>query len=128
MTALTLLIIIKIVVTIIAVSIPFLFVPHHKLEKLSGFETNNPLIFRLYGIAITSLLLGYGSGIISAEQGIFPTGIVVMGILSNCGAAFVIFLYETTFLNRVLGGIFLSIGLVLSAAFVKQVWWITTVI
>ena len=90
MTALTLLIIIKIFITVFAVAIPFLFIPHHKLEKLTGFQTSNPLIFRLYGIAITALLFGYGAGIVSAEQGIFPTGIVVMGILSNFGAAFFI--------------------------------------
>jgi hypothetical protein len=44
-----------------------------------------PLV-RLYGVSVSALLVGYAGGIAPAEAGVFPWGVVLMGIVSNVGA------------------------------------------
>ncbi|MGL5344833.1 MAG: hypothetical protein ACRC9O_09560 [Plesiomonas sp.] len=90
MSYLSLLLIAKIIVTALLVALPFLAAPLTKLEATTGLNAKNPLFFRLYGIAITALLVGYGFGIPTAENGQFPWGVACMGFVSNSGAAFLL--------------------------------------
>jgi hypothetical protein len=53
-------------------------------------SAKSSLFFRLYGVAIAALLVGYGFGIPVAESGQFPWGIVSMGLVSNAGAGFLL--------------------------------------
>lgn len=87
MTWLSLLLITKISVTAVLVAVPFLFAPLAKLEAATGVNANGTVFFRLYGVAIAALLVGYGFGIPQAESGWFPMGVVFMGLASNVGAA-----------------------------------------
>jgi hypothetical protein len=119
MSAMTLLILIKIGATIILVAGPFLLLPRPKLEAMTGSTVTSDALFRLYGIAMTALLIGYGSGLWQIQQGIFPWGIVLMGLVSNGGAAFTVARLGSRSSRRlfvpVFGGI--AVGLALCAAF-----------
>jgi hypothetical protein len=86
-TWLGLLLVTKIFVTAVLVAAPFLFAPLTKLVAATGVNADRSLFFRLYGVAIAALLVGYGFGIPQAESGQFPWGVVVMGLASNGGAA-----------------------------------------
>lgn len=90
MSYLSLLLITKIAATVLFVALPFLFAPGAKLEATTRVSTKSTLFFRLYGVAITALLVGYGFGIPAAERGQFPWGVVSMGLVSNAGAAFLL--------------------------------------
>lgn len=90
MSYLALLLIIKISVTTFLVALPFLFAPPAKLEAATRVNAKGGLFFRLYGIAMAALLVGYCFGIPAAESGQFPWGVVSMGIVSNTGAAFLL--------------------------------------
>jgi len=91
MTYFTLLLLVKIVVTLLLVAVPFLLLPKHLLEKSTGSQHDNVLFFRLYGVAIVALLVGYASAIPSAQSGVFSWGIALMGLVSNTGAAALLF-------------------------------------
>jgi branched-subunit amino acid transport protein AzlD len=86
MPFISLLLIAKISVTALLIALPFLLLPSEKLSKMTGAE-NATTLFRLYGIAITALLVGYGSAFVQIANGEFPFGIVAMGIVSNGGPA-----------------------------------------
>ncbi len=90
MSYLALLLVTKISVTALLVALPFLVAPLAKLEATTRVRTKSALFFRLYGVAITALLVGYGFGIPAAENGQFPWGVVSMGLVSNAGAAFLL--------------------------------------
>ncbi len=91
MSFISLLLILKIGVTAILTAIPFLFLPAARLADMTGVENGGGL-FRLYGVAILALLVGYAGGFTIIADGYFPWGIVAMGIVSNGGAALVLFL------------------------------------
>jgi len=90
MSYLSLLLITKIAVTALLVALPFLLGPQARLQAATGLSAKRPLFFRLYGLAISALLVGYGFGIPSAESYQFPWGVVTMGGVSNAGAAFLL--------------------------------------
>lgn len=90
MSYLALLLVIKISVTALLVAPPFLFAPLAKLEATTRVSAKSTLFFRLYGIAIMALLVGYGFGIPVAEGGQFPWGVASMGLVSNAGSAFLL--------------------------------------
>ena len=69
---------------------PLMLSPAHRLGRAFALEAAHPLIFRLYGMAIAALLVGYGYGLAAAQNGVFPWGPVAMGIVSNGGAAMII--------------------------------------
>jgi hypothetical protein len=60
------------------------------LEATTGVSAKNTTFFRLYGIAMVALLVGYGFGIPAAENHQFPWSVVSMGIVSNTGPAFLL--------------------------------------
>lgn len=91
MTPLSVLLIIKIAVTLVAVALPMLLLPHKTIERLSALRSEPPLLFRLYGAAVLALLVGYSGGYMQVQSSEFPTAVVIMGLVSN-GAATLILL------------------------------------
>ena len=81
---------VKIVVTALASAIPFLILPPARLATLAGTDIQAKPLVRLYGVAITALLVGYASGFWTIAEGVFPWGVVAMGIVSNGGATLAI--------------------------------------
>ena len=86
MTWLAAILTVKIVVTALASAIPFLILAPARLATLAGAGVEATPLFRLYGVAITALLVGYASGFWTIAEGVFPWGVVFMGIVSNGGA------------------------------------------
>lgn len=91
MSFLALVFIFKILVTGLLVGAPFLFLPVSRVSASTGYGEAAAPLFRLYGIAIFALLIGYGYGYWLLGQGMFPWGIIAMGLLSNGGGAAVLF-------------------------------------
>ncbi len=116
MTWLSLLLIVKIVVTSILVALPFLVLPKIKLEKVTKISAPSATFFRLYGMAILALLVGYSFGISPAENNHFPWGVASMGLVSNCGAALILLLSRSGRQNQYLGIFFslIALGLITS--------------
>lgn len=76
---------IKILGTGIAAAGPMLFAPESVYLGL-GFPEQPTLFFlRLYGLSTVALLMGYYSGVQDVAKGIFPAGILRMGLVSNGG-------------------------------------------
>lgn len=86
MTYLALLLVFKITVTLLIASLPMLVLPAPRLMQLFQIGAEAVPLARLYGVAVTALLVGYASGFAPAAAGIFPWGVVIMGIVSNAGA------------------------------------------
>lgn len=96
MTCLSVLLTIKILITMIAVVLPFMFRPAASLAAYLGIESSaglNPMLFRLYAVSIFSLLVGYGGGIWRAEYGVFPWVVAIVGVVSNSGATAVLLVH-----------------------------------
>ena len=89
MSFLSVLLIYKIVGSILLVCTPFLFFSQEKLEKLTKVQSQNTVLFRLYGVAILSLLVGYAFALHASFNGQFPFNGVIMGLVSNGGASIV---------------------------------------
>jgi len=94
MSWLSLLLLTKIAVTGLLVAAPFLFLPKTMLEKVTNTTAQTSALYRLYGVAIVALLVGYAFGIPSAEVGQFPWGVVTMGTVSNGGAALLLLAFS----------------------------------
>jgi hypothetical protein len=77
----------KIVLTGILTAVPFLLLPTARLAASTGVTGGGETLFRLYGIAIVALLVGYASGFWALGRGEFPWGVVIMGLVSNAGGA-----------------------------------------
>ena len=119
MAWLSLLLITKISVTGLLVAAPFMLLPKPKLEATTNITTPTTVFFRLYGVAITALLVGYAFGIPAAEAYRFPWGVVSMGTVSNGGAAILLTVYsQRSRQNRLLGAFFGMVALGLIAAMI----------
>jgi hypothetical protein len=119
MTILSIILLFKIAITSLAVAFPFLALPSKRLEAAIRIRTSNPLIYRLYGVAILALLIGYGFGVKQAEEGIFPSGVITMGLVSNSGAAFFLILSKSGKHNLFIGYFF---GVIAIALFVAMIF------
>ena len=86
MSLLSWLLAVKIAVTFVAVAAPFLFLSKKQIDRLSGYTGAPIVLYRLYGVAILALLVGYGGGLHQTLNGVMPWGVVCMGIVSNAGA------------------------------------------
>lgn len=91
MTYLALVLIFKIVVTALSVSLPFLTLPGEKLSARLQVGAEALPLARIYGIAVTALLVGYAGGFAPAAAGVFPWSVVLMGIVSNLGVTIGLF-------------------------------------
>ena len=109
MTWLAIILTLKIAVTGVAVALPTLLVPAAQLPARIGVNVEGAPMIRLYGVAVTALLVGYASGFWAIAQGQFPWGVVAMGIVSNGGATVALLLSgawrRNQFLTVFLGGI-----------------------
>ena len=92
MSPLSVLLLIKIFGTLFTVALPFILFSSSRIEALSGFKSADKTLYRLYGVAILALLVGYSGGYVQAQAGVFPLGIVLMGLVSNAGAVLVLIL------------------------------------
>ncbi len=116
MTAIALVLVFKILISLVLLAGPFLLLPTARLEAMTGATVQSPALFRLYGLAILALLVGYASGIWTVRSGQFPWGIVAMGITSNLGAALYLLWPGSPKRLRPIAMIFGSIGLALVLA------------
>lgn len=109
----------KIGITIFFLAGPFLLLPRDKLENLTRVRTDASTFFRLYGMAMLALTVAYMTGVWSAFHGVFPWGVVLMGIVSNGGATAVLLTLgdrrSRAYIAPVFGAI--TLGLILSSAF-----------
>lgn len=112
MSAISFILTAKIIVTVVFVTAPFLFLPRPRLETMTGVSAASATLFRLYGMAATALLVGYGIGLWQSMNGVFPWAAVLMGIVSNAGAAGILVLAPTAS-SRFYAAIFGTIGLCL---------------
>lgn len=112
MSAISLILTAKIVVTVALVSGPFVLLPRHRLETMTGVAAASATLFRLYGMAATALLVGYGVGLWQSMNGVFPWAAVLMGIASNVGAAGIL-AFAPAASSRAFVTIFGAIGLLL---------------
>ncbi|MEM9383851.1 MAG: hypothetical protein AAGA68_02240 [Pseudomonadota bacterium] len=125
MTPLTLLLLVMIAVTAVVVAAPLLLLAPQRLDELSGAGPGSALLYRLYGVAISALLVAYGAGALAAQAGVFPAAVVAMGIVSNAGAAAVLIVHPEV-RKRAVGIAFfgvIAVGLAV-AAFAPE--WATT--
>ncbi|MEL7113404.1 MAG: hypothetical protein AAGK93_10790 [Pseudomonadota bacterium] len=86
MAPLSILLWIKIVGTFFPVAAPLLLFPKSKIDELSGFSPSDVSLYRLYGMAVLALLVGYAGGFFQVVDGEFPIGVLAMGFVSNAGA------------------------------------------
>ena len=119
MAALSLLLWIKILGTLFPVAAPLLILPKSQIDKRSGFEASDVTLYRLYGMAVLALLVGYAGGYVQVLNGVFPVGVIAMGFVSNAGAFLVMLLTgraaKTPFSAAFFG--LIAIGLALSFLF-----------
>ena len=86
MAPLSVLLWIKILGTFFPVAAPLLLFPKAKIDELSGFAPSDVSLYRLYGMAVLALLVGYAGGYFQVTEGVFPIGVLAMGFVSNAGA------------------------------------------
>lgn len=87
MTALGVLLVFKIGVTAVTAVLPMVLLPTAAVTRRLGIEPSAVGYIRLYGVALLALLVGYAGGLATLAEGVFPTGVVWMGLVSNGGAA-----------------------------------------
>lgn len=92
MAALSILLWVKIIGTFLPVAAPLLLLPKSKIDALSGFEPSDVSLYRLYGMAVLALLVGYAGGYFQVLDGVFPIGVIAMGFVSNAGACLIMLL------------------------------------
>ncbi|WP_109355490.1 hypothetical protein [Sphingorhabdus sp. EL138] len=85
MTPLTLILVLKVSVTMLTIVVPFLFFSRGKIDVLLGMRSESSTLYRLYGVGILALLVAYAGGIYQIAQGDLPVGVIAMGLVSNFG-------------------------------------------
>lgn len=86
MAPISILLLIKIIGTLFPVALPLLVMPKTFINARSGFSPSDISLYRLYGMAVLALLVGYSAGYLQANSGMFPIGVLAMGLVSNAGA------------------------------------------
>ena len=90
MSFLVLLLLLKIVLTLLFAAGPLMLLSKDRLDRLAGLGENSLTLYRLYGIALLSILVIYSFGVDVALSGAFPLYAVAMGFVSNAGATLVL--------------------------------------
>lgn len=124
MTLLSLLILFKIAMTAVTTSGPMLLLPGHRIGGLFGVGVEAAPLARLYGIALTAMLIGYGSGVVQAEQDRLPVGIVWMGLVSNLGASGYLAASGGWRRATALTALYGAIGVALASALLAPSFWL----
>lgn len=96
MSFLALLLIVKIAVTLVLVVVPLILAAPDWITRFSGLKGDTAL-FRLYGMALLALLVGYAMALWGHWQGDDVVWVVPMGMVSNGGAALILL---TTYTGR----------------------------
>ncbi len=93
--------------------------PIKKLNALSGQWGDSPMTYRLYAVATAALLVGYAVALVDALSGQINTGLLLMGIISNGGAALVLMAWSGHPTLRAPAYVFgsVAIGFVLALVF-----------
>ncbi|MGD1935296.1 MAG: hypothetical protein ACFB0Z_12455 [Candidatus Phaeomarinobacter sp.] len=127
MSFLALVFIFKVLVTGLMVGAPFLFLPAARVDMSTGYGEAAAPLFRLYGVAIFALLFGYGYGYWLLGQGIFPWGIIAMGLLSNGGGAAVLFASGAWRRSKTIAYFISAVAVALAAAALAPEWAVTPI-
>lgn len=86
----------KIALTIFLWALPLLLFPDPVFQLL-GLPIIAPVYYRkLLGMAYLALVIGYVDGLVAVRKGMFPKGVIVMGIISNSGASAILAIYGFT--------------------------------
>ncbi|WP_109355486.1 hypothetical protein [Sphingorhabdus sp. EL138] len=115
MSRLTLLLVFKIIFSLGTLVLPFLILPADRVADMLGTEPM-PLLYKLYGVGISAILVGYASAIPAAQRGELPSGILLMGLVSNAGGALTLFAFQVEGVAAILGGVFAGIAFALLTA------------
>ncbi len=93
MKKLSIVLIVKISVTILLWGLPLLIFPVQVFQAL-GFPELDPLVFiKLLGMAYLALVVGYWFGLQEVRRNKYPDATVWVGIVSNGGAAIILAVY-----------------------------------
>lgn len=111
MAAVTVLFTLKIIGSLLLVVFPFMFMSRKKLDGELGIESQSDTLYRLYGMAIIALLVGYGGGIYQAVNGTYPVQFLLMGLVSNLGATYLLIKAGLQGKRKISGIFFGGIGL-----------------
>ena len=111
-----LLLLTKIIVTALIIPVPYLFFSDARVEAINGAPPLDRPLMRLYAVAIIALLVAYASALSWVRPAGFPSGIVIMGIVSNGGATAFLLFDRHTPLERATALLFGSITILLIAA------------
>lgn len=122
MTWIAIVLTLKIGVTSALVALPLLLLPAARLPARLGVGVEAVPMARLYGVATTALLVGYASGFWAIAQGIFPWGVVAMGIASNGGGVATLMLTGAWRRHRFMAAFIAAIALALAAAAASPEW------
>ena len=120
MAPLSILLWIKILGTFFPVAAPLLFLPKAKIDEVSGFSPSDVTLYRLYGMAVLALLVGYAGGYFQVIDGVFPIGVIAMGIVSNAGAFGILLITGRAKKTPMAAAFFGLIAVGLAAAFLLQ--------
>ncbi len=83
---------IKAIVTLLCVALPALFADPSWLNGIVG-EPSAAVLYRLYGVAILALIVGYGVAFRAHQKGQAALWILPIGIVSNSGATLALILF-----------------------------------
>jgi hypothetical protein len=122
MTWMAIVLTLKIGVTGVLVALPLLAMPAAQLPARLGVGAEAVPMARLYGVATTALLVGYASGFWAIAEGVFPWGVVAMGIASNGGGVATLILTGAWRRNRFMIAFVGAITLALAAAAAAPEW------
>lgn len=87
MNLLSIVFIIKIILAVVIIVLPFLTYSQERLERFTHSQLDSPLLFRLYGISVLSLGVVYAFGLVDALNGALLYPAVVAGAVSNISAS-----------------------------------------
>ena len=125
MAPISILLLVKIIGTLFPVALPLLVMPKTFIDARSGFSASDISLYRLYGMAVLALLVGYAGGYAQVETGVFPIGVVAMGFVSNAGAFTIMLLTGRAAKTPFTAAFFGLIAFGLAAAFLMQTAFMT---
>ena len=90
MNYLSAILLLKIVFTFITIVMPFMLMTKEKLDKIMQITAGSICLYRLYGVAVLSILFAYSGGIYQSIDGVVPWTVIIMGLVSNIGGTLVL--------------------------------------
>lgn len=118
MQLLDILLLVKIAVTMVFVALPYLCLTDRQIAHVLGEPPKDRPLQRLYATALLALCVAYASGLSWWRADDFPTGIVLMGLVSNGGATALLLLDQHTRIERLSALFFGSVTIALALAWV----------